>query len=69
MQQEVVKYLKSKNTGRNGWQLKFCTERPFSKYLQDMARSGTNGDKLTLGAVPYIFHVELTMVSIVVRDG
>ena len=34
-----------------------------------MARSGTNGDKLTLGAVPYIFHVELTMVSIVVRDG
>ena len=34
-----------------------------------MARSGTHGDKLTLGAVRYIFHVELTMVSIVVRDG
>ena len=34
-----------------------------------MERSGTYGDKLTLGAVPYISHVELTMVSIVVRDG
>ena len=34
-----------------------------------MARRGTYGDKLTLGAVPYIFHVELTMVSIEVRYG
>ena len=34
-----------------------------------MATSGMHSDELTLTAVPYIFIIELTIVSTVVRDG
>ena len=49
--------------------LEVCTGCPFSEYLQDMTTCGTYGDELTLLAVPYIFNVELTIVSTLLKDG
>ena len=66
---EVVRYLEANNRDHEGWPLELFVVTPWSSYIQQMRKSGTFGDELTLRAVANVFNVEIAVVSTLGEDA
>ena len=58
---EVVRYLEANSRDHEGWPLELFVATPWSSYIQQMRKSGTSVDELTLRAVARLFNVEITV--------
>ena len=69
LREETVWYLEANDRDHEGWPLELFVATPWSSYIQQMRRSGTFGDDLTLRAVANLFNVEIAGVSTLWEDA
>ena len=66
---EVVQYLETNSRDHESWPLKLFMATPWSSYVQQMRKSGTFGDELTLRTVANLFNLEITVISTLGEDA
>ena len=63
LQADIVRHLENNPNDRDGVPLELFMGMPFSDYLVQMARDGTDGDQLTLRAASGIYNIQFTIIS------
>ena len=66
---EVVRYLEANNRDHECWPLEKFVAVPWSSFIQQLRKSVTFGDEVTLRAVANLFNVEITVVSTLGEDA
>ena len=63
IRQELVQYLSENPNNSEGQPLEYFAGLPWSRYLHNMAQSGTYGDHITLQAASNLYNIKIEIAS------